>query len=297
MKNIIVEIFDQEFSEIILSVSEIAGFGSVNRVFEIHGTRGEYIIRLNTDEKKLEYQKENWCISKIRDLGIPTPKVLSYGLVKNSSFMVQEKVSGINGVKCNRRDKIKIWEKLGNYAKIFQQVKRIEENEVEENEFHKSWKSRLEYNLGELNEEDSLVKKKIFSAVEHKKIRTVLSSIESIDFNVGLVHGDLCPRNVISNGDLIYLLDWGTAEINVVPHTEIGVLLLSREASSVELNYFLKGLGLTPNKYMAIDHELKILNLLHRLDKYRWAEGQGISNTEEYTEKIKKTFDQINKKC
>ena len=297
MKNIIVEIFDQEFSEIILSVSEIAGFGSVNRVFEIHGTRGEYIIRLNTDEKKLEYQKENWCISKIRDLGIPTPKVLSYGLVKNSSFMVQEKVSGINGVKCNRRDKIKIWEKLGNYAKIFQQVKRIEENEVEENEFHKSWKSRLEYNLGELNEEDSLVKKKIFSAVEHKKIRTVLSSIESIDFNVGLVHGDLCPRNVISNGDLIYLLDWGTAEINVVPHTEIGVLLLSREASSVELNYFLKGLGLTPNKYMAIDHELKILNLLHRLDKYRWTEGQGISNTEEYTEKIKKTFDQINKKC
>ncbi len=297
MKNIIVEIFDQEFSETILSVSEIAGFGSVNRVFEIHGTRGEYIIRLNTDEKKLEYQKENWCISKIRDLGIPTPKVLSYGLVKNSSFMVQEKVSGINGVKCNRRDKIKIWEKLGNYAKIFQQVKRIEENEVEENEFHKSWKSRLEYNLGELNEEDSLVKKKIFSAVEHKKIRTVLSSIESIDFNVGLVHGDLCPRNVISNGDLIYLLDWGTAEINVVPHTEIGVLLLSGEASSVELNHFLKGLGLTPNKYMAIEHELKILNLLQRLDKYRWAEGKGISSIKEYEEKIKKTFDEINKKC
>ena len=297
MKNIIVEILDQELSETILSVNEITGLGSVNRVFEIHGRKGEYIIRLNTNEKKLEYQKENWCISKTKDLGIPTPTVLSLGLVKNISFMVQKKVIGINGVKCNRTDKIKIWEKLGNYAKIYQQVKRIEENEVEENEFHKSWKSRLEYNLRELNEEDSLVKKKIFNAVEHKKIRTALSSIESIDFNVGLVHGDLCPRNVIINGDLIYLLDWGTAEINVVPHTEIGVLLLSEEASSVELNYFLKGLGLTPNKYMALEHELKILNLLHRLDKYRWAEGQGISSIEDYTEKIKKTFDDINKKC
>lgn len=43
------------------------------------------------------------------------------------------------------------------------------------------------------------------------------------------------------------------------------------------------------------ENELKILNLLHRLDKYRWAEGQGISSIQEYTEKIKKTFDGINK--
>ncbi|HRR07691.1 MAG TPA: aminoglycoside phosphotransferase family protein [Rhodothermales bacterium] len=296
MKNLIIEIFDQEFSETILSISEITGLGSVNRVFEIHGRRGEYIIRLNTNEKKLEYQKENWCISKIRDLGIPTPKVLSFGLVKNISFMVQEKVKGINGVKCNRTKRKEIWRNLGKYAKIFQQVKRIEENEVEENEFHKNWKSCLEYNIAELNEEDSLVKKKIFSITEHTKIRMALSSIASIDFKVGLVHGDLCPRNVIINDDIIYLLDWGTAEINVVPHTEIGILLLSEEASKVDINYFLKGLGLPPNKYMAIEHELKILNLLHRLDKYRWAEGHGISSIEGYTEKIKKAFDQINKK-
>lgn len=295
MENIIIEVFSQEFSETILSVSEITGLGSVNRVFEIRGKRGEYIIRLNTDEKKLEYQKENWCISKIKDLGIPAPKVLSFGLVENITFMVQEKVNGINGVKCSLTEKRKIWEKLGNYAGIFQQVKRIEEKEVEENEFHKSWNSRLEYNLGELNEEDSLVKKKIFTAVEHNKMRMALSSIEAMDFKVGLVHGDLCPRNVIVNGDIIYLLDWGTAGINVVPHTEIGVLLLSEEASSIEIKYFLNGLGLTPDKYMAMEHELKILNLLHRLDKYRWAEGQGISNIEDYTDKIKKTFDEVNK--
>ncbi len=295
MKNIIIEIFSREFSETISSVSEITGLGSVNRVFEIHGRRGEYIIRLNTDEKKLEYLKENWCLSKIRELGISTPEVLSFGLIENFSFMVQEKVDGINGVNCSIAEKRKIWKKLGNYAKIYQQITSIEEKEVEENEFHKSWKSRLAYNLGELNEEDSLLKKKIFSTVEHKKIRMALSSIELMDFNVGLVHGDLCPRNVILNGDTIYLLDWGTAEINVVPHTEIGILLVSEEASRDEIKYFLKGLGLTRNNYLAIESELKILNLLHRLDKYRWAEGQGISSFEDYTEKIKKTFDRINK--
>lgn len=297
MKNLIFEIFSQEFSETILSLSEITGLGSVNKVFEIQGKKGEYIIRLNSDEKRLEYQKENWCISKIKELGIPTAKVLSLGLAENISFMVQEKVNGINGVKCNAPQKRKIWEKLGNYAKTYQQVKRIEENEVEENEFHKSWKNRLEYNLEQLNEEDSLLKKKIFTAIEHKKISTLLANIESIDFNTGLVHGDLCPRNVIVNGDIIYLLDWGTAEINVVPHSEIGILLLSEEASNVQIRYFLKGLGLNSQDYRTMEYELNILNLLHRLDKYRWAEGQGFASIGEYTEKIKKTLDVINKKC
>lgn len=119
MKNLIFEIFSQEFSETILSLSEITGLGSVNKVFEIQGKKGEYIIRLNADEKRLEYQKENWCISKIKELGIPTAKVLSLGLAENISFMVQEKVNGINGVKCNATQKRKIWEKLGNYAKIY----------------------------------------------------------------------------------------------------------------------------------------------------------------------------------
>lgn len=148
-----------------------------------------------------------------------------------------------------------------------------------------------------MNEEDSLLKKKIFTAIEHKKISTLLANIESIDFNTGLVHGDLCPRNVIVNGDIIYLLDWGTAEINVVPHSEIGILLLSEEASNVQIRYFLKGLGLNSQDYRTMEYELNILNLLHRLDKYRWAEGQGIASIGEYTEKIKKTLDVINKKC
>jgi tRNA A-37 threonylcarbamoyl transferase component Bud32 len=297
MKNLIHEIFSREFSEIILSVNEIKGLGSVNSVFEVHGRRGEYIIRLNTEEKRLEYKKEHWCISSVGELGIPTPKVLSIGMLENFSFMVQEKVNGINGINYPLAKRRKIWEKLGSYVAIFQQIKRIEDEEVEENEFHKNWKSRLRYNLSELNEEDSLLKMKVFSKVEHKEIRIALSSFESIDFNVGLVHGDLCPRNVIVNGDIIYLLDWGTAEINVIPHTEIGILLLSEEASSVEIKYFLKGLGLTPDKYMEIENELKTLNLLHRLDKYRWAEGQGISSIEDYTKKIKKAFVEINKKC
>jgi tRNA A-37 threonylcarbamoyl transferase component Bud32 len=296
MKDLIHEIFSREFSEIILSVNEIKGLGSVNSVFEVHGRKGKYIIRLNTEEKRLEYKKEHWCISSVRELGIPTPKVLSIGMLENFSFMVQEKVNGINGINYPLTKRRKIWEKLGSYVAIFQQIERIEDEEVEKNEFHKNWKSRLRYNLNELNEEDSLLKMKVFSKVEHKAIRIALSSFESIDFNVGLVHGDLCPRNVIINGDIIYLLDWGTAEINVIPHTEIGILLLSEEASSVEIKYFLKGLGLTPNKYMEIENELKTLNLLHRLDKYRWAEGQGISSIEDYSKKVRITFDNMNKK-
>lgn len=294
MKNLIIDIFRQEFSETVLAVNEIIGLGSVNSVFEVQGTKRAYIIRLNTDGKRLEYQKEHWCISKTRELGIPTPKVLGIGSVENTIFMVQEKINGINGIKCNQTEKRKIWEKLGNYAAVFQQVKRIEDKDVEENEFHKDWKGRLEYNLRELNEEDSLLKNKIFSATEHNKMSMALSSIESINFDTGLIHGDLCPRNVIVNGETVYLLDWGTAEINVVPHTELGITLLSEEASSIQCKYFMKGLGLTPKKYKSIEQELKVLNLLHHLDKYRWAEGQGMTVFDDFIKKIKKAFVEIN---
>ena len=49
-----------------------------------------------------------------------------------------------------------------------------------------------------------------------------------------MVHGNLCPRNVILSNKEVYLLDWGTAEINVLPHHEIGLVMLAGEASTAE---------------------------------------------------------------
>jgi serine/threonine-protein kinase RIO1 len=111
---------------------------------------------------------------------------------------------------------------------------------------------------------------------------------------MGLVHGDLCPRNVIVNKQDIYLLDWGTAEINIVPHNEIGQLLMSDEVSKAEFKVFLNGMGISNDEFKSMEEEINVLNFLHQLDIYRWAEGQGISKINDYPLKVKNTFDRLN---
>ena len=293
MKKIIQEIFQKELKEEIHSINKIDGLGSVNSVFDIKGNKGEYILRLNDSEKEIEYKKEKWCLDEVLKLGIPSPKVIKMGFQDNISFMILEKISGNNGSFCQEEEKEIIWKKLGTYASKYHDIQRIKDKEVEENEFHKNWKARLEYNMLELNENDGLLKNKVINKEEQEKIKEALSNLRNKEFKVGLVHGDLSPRNVIWSSDDVYLLDWGTSEINVVPHVEIGILLMSKEASEKEFKLFINGLGLSVLDYKKIEKEIRILNLLHRLDKYRWAEEYDVENIKDYEIKIRETFNKI----
>ncbi|MFK7949064.1 MAG: aminoglycoside phosphotransferase family protein [Saprospiraceae bacterium] len=287
MKATIPQIIQTELNDSVEAIQKIVGFGIVNQVFQVKGKKRDYVIRLNEEAaKKIEYQKENWCIQKVANLGIPSPEMLGIGLWNDISFMIQNKIEGQNGQLCTTTEKLKIWEDLGRYASKFHQVKRIEVTAVEENEFHKNWQSKLQYNLNELNEKDSLLDHKILTQVEHNSITAILSTLKNKVFQVGLVHGDLCPRNVIWNEEITYLLDWGTAEINIVPHNEIGLILMSKEASNIEFQAFLDGLGMSDSNYKTIKKDIQILNLLHLLDKYRWAESYDVEHLDEFGQKV-----------
>ena len=287
-------IIHKELREEIDSIQEIIGLGQVNRVYEIKGKRKDYIIRLNEDlGKEIEYEKEKWCLNEMNKLGVMSPEVIKLGKDNDLIYMIQEKINGINGKLGNQEEKIGIWYKLGVYVKQYQKVKRIKVKQFEENEFHDNWESRLKYNINELDEEDSLLKNNILSKEEQKKSITKLLELKGKGLKEGLVHGDLCPRNVILSKEGVYLLDWGTAEINVVPHHEIGLVMMSNEANEKEFVNFLKGLGITKIEYQKMEEEILKLNFLHRLDKYRWAESYDKVQIEEYGIKIREAFEKI----
>lgn len=294
MKNILTQIIREKLGPAPFTLYEIKGLGSVNRVFSVKIKNEEYIIRINEEKDKLiEYKKESWCIGEVKKLGIPVPKVYEVGVCENFPFMIQDKVSGINGKQTDANKKMQIWERLGNYAAIYQQIEQIEDKEVQKSLFHKDWNSRLQYNLEELNDNDSLLANHTFSKKEQQKAKSILLKLQSKDFKSGLVHGDLCPRNVMVKDESIHLLDWGTAEINVVPHIEIGLLLMSKEVSPLEIQLFLKGLGMTMPHFLKIEAEIKMLNFLHRLDLYRWAEGQVNINLKEFMTQVQLTYKEI----
>lgn len=293
MKKLLKELLQKNLSEEIISIKEITDLGIVNRVFDVEGEKGDYIIRINASSNYLEYKKEVWCLNKIFELGILTANVLAHGVMGEHCYMIQEKIPGINGKLAKQDDQANIWRTLGRYAAKFHKVNRIKEEEVENAEFHENWFSRLTYNIKELNKEDRLLKDGTLNELEHVRAIKSLKRLLLKKYETGLVHGDLCPRNVIINENEVSLIDWGTAEINIVPHNEIGVLIMSQEASELEFSLFLEGLGVAENIYKTMEEDIKLINFLHCLDKYRWAEGWDLENINSYSIKVRETFNEL----
>ena len=294
MESIIHQIM-HSYGESVAAYQEMVGLGSVNRIFEVVGTKGHYIIRLNADPKKsLEYKKEKWCIEKVKSIGIPSPEILKLGEINQIPYMIQSKLYGENGKSCSPTEKREIWKTLGEYARSYHQIAQIEDADVNKQLFHKSWKDRLKYNLKELNQADSLLKNGILTNEEHKKAKSELAKLIGKPFKSGLIHGDLCPRNTIWNQQTMYLLDWGTAEINIIPHIELGIIMTSGEATKEEIALFKNGYNISDAAYPQLDSEICMLNLLHRLDKYRWAEGHVPHLIERYEQKVRETFQALN---
>ncbi|MEO0468599.1 MAG: aminoglycoside phosphotransferase family protein [Bacteroidota bacterium] len=288
MKNIIPYILQEEFDDQLQSFHRIEGLGLVNEVYRVQGENGRYVFRFNEPYKLIEYKKEVSCLSQVAKLGVPSPRAVYLGQIGEILCMVQEALPGENGSRIPKDQQTEIWRKLGAYAARFHQIPRIEDAQVEAAEFHADWKARLQYNLAELHDEDSLLQ--FLAPEEHRAIKAALTSLLEKDFQSGLVHGDLCPRNVLVDGAAVYLLDWGTAEINVVPHIELGILQRSGEATETDFQLFLDAYGMSREAFAAIEPDIRLLYLLHRLDKYRWAEGQEDEDWADFAEKVRESM-------
>ncbi len=291
MKEEINKLIKNTLGEEPLKISEIENFGSVNNVFDIICQSNNYIVRFNKDEnKRLEFLKEEWCIKNVKKLGILVPEILHNGVHNGNPFMIQEKIMGFNGALGDKNEKLKIWKTLGEYSLKYNRIKKIEIPELISSEFHKNWRSKLDYNIEQLSLDDSLLKNNAFTLRQHNDMKKALISLRDRAYEIGLTHGDLTPRNVIVNESSIYLLDWGTAEINIVPHSEIGIILIEGEANKYEFKSFLEGMNIGEKEFRETELEIRILNILHRLDKYRWASGYDREHIERYVDKIKQEY-------
>lgn len=294
MKDKVYEILEVQLGKKVESVSEIVGLGSVNKVYYTKCKDGDFIVRINPDlGKKFEFFKEKWCIEKAKTLNIPSPKVVKVGIIHDLPYMVLDKIEGLNGSKCSREEKIIIWESLGRYARKLHAIKEIDKLEIETDEFHSNWSSKLDYNISQLSPNDSLIKRQVLSKKEHENSIVILKKLKKLNFNHGLIHGDLCPRNVIFKNNNIYLLDWGSSKIDIVPHSELGIVQTDNKLSDLEYTAFLSGLGLNKHYYEKIKMEISEINFLNNLDLYRWAQGSNFLEIDNYSQKLRLAYDKM----
>ncbi|WP_028550302.1 aminoglycoside phosphotransferase family protein [Paenibacillus sp. UNC451MF] len=262
---------------------QIVGKGTVNKVCVVETESRKVVVRMNDSSTFPSFIKEKWCIEQAAAVGIPGPRVLSIGLVNETAYMIQSFIDGDNGLDSTIR-KSYVWKQLGEYAKLIHsiQVKGYGENLIDpvrgvfQSPSHPgsdgSWEGYVQYNIHSLTEYDRLIELGVITQKESQRVRKLFENLKKETFRFGLNHGDISLKNtIVSQAGQVILLDWGSAEVSVVPHGDIIQMIqcqiLNERPNVDELKTFLDGYGISEKELTALKHLL----LLRAFDKLRWA--------------------------
>jgi aminoglycoside phosphotransferase (APT) family kinase protein len=261
------------------SIAPICGKGSVNLIFAVHARKAALVVRMSKPEDAerglLFYEKEAWCLAQAAAVGIPGPQVLEIGRWGGRPYMLQTLVAGVNG-EDSGWEEARIWHVLGQYAR---RIHAIALDGFGESlpDFHKGnaqaeWRSYVDYNLRSLASDDELLHLNVYRPEQAEAIRQVFQTLRETPVRIGLNHYDLAIRNTMvdANGQ-VSLLDWGSAEAQLVPHYDLLEILRRLDPSDARFHAFLEGYGLDEAEFAALLPEVRSLALLKAFDLTRWA--------------------------
>lgn len=292
---ITIEIANEYIDENVLEVVQITEKGTVNNTYIFITSENKYIVRIDPNETTINrFQKEKWCMSQAKQIGIPTPIVYKIGIKNNHPYMVMSYISGTDGSDLARNEQKIVWQKLGQYSRKIHDIKIIwyGENMTSPGVFDWDWNKFIEYNINSLNENDKLISLKIIEPTQSKILRNIFERIKNSSFRFGLIHNDLSLNNtrIDENGN-VYLLDWGSAEVNIVPHIDIiEITQSSLEDNSEYFETFLENYGISRNEYKTLKPNISALKLLQCIDKLRWAIDKRPELIKEKAEIFKNVF-------
>lgn len=280
------------------------GEGSNNKNYLARTKGREIVVKLSAAHKEYkaldDYQKEKWCIEKSSERGVLGPTVLDLGRTYGRAYMIETFVPGINGKKV--KDKLGIYRGLGKYAKRIHSITASGFGETLKNSkkgiFKDSLKKYLDYNIKSLTDNDKLLDLKVITKEQSRNVKKIFQHLKKQKFTFGLNHGDLSPANtLVDKSGKIALLDWGCAEIHIVPHFELMYLLRSQiekgSPTVEELNEFLKGYGMSQRKFVALRGEILNLMLLDSFDRLRWAIDRKPAKIKEFSKRVKRVLNVV----
>lgn len=275
-KEIVSAIVRDYAKEDVLEIKQIKNKGKVNDTYVLTTSSFKYVVRIDPSETTVDrFQKEAWCMGETQKLGVFGAKVLGLGITESHPYMLLSYLDGIDGDEIEKDKQIVIWARLGEYARKIHsvQVTGYGEKMIAAGTFDGSWEQFLDYNISGLKADDKLLALHIITQEQSKILSEVFFKLKNTKFTFGLIHHDLSLKNTrVSQDGTVYLLDWGSAEVNIVPHMDIGEILdSSLEESSSEFDLFLKNYKISKGKFNEIRLDIERLRLLSCTDKLRWA--------------------------
>ncbi len=264
-------------------VTPLVGLGAVNLILFVKTSGAEVVVRLNKPENDAaktrgEYEKERWCLDRASAAGIPGPTVLAIGEHSGRAFMLQDRVPGVNG-KQSAMAPAELFRVLGRYARMIHALPVTGFGDsvaaFENGDAQRGWRRFVDYNLGQLTDRDPLLALDVYAPNQQGAIRMAFTWLRNRPLRVGLNHGDLARRNtIVDRSGSVYLLDWGCAEMHIVPHYDLNALLRWYQPDNANLRSFIDGYGIAGDEWARLLPELNALALLKAFDLTRWAIGR-----------------------
>jgi fructosamine-3-kinase len=290
------QIVENFTGEKIVDSRQILGRSDVNDIYALATVNNKYILRVDRNKNTLDrFRKEVWCVGQARQVGIPVADIVAVDLVDGYPYMLMHQVEGINGDESPGQDKI--WRALGGYARKIHAipVQGYGDRMSAPGVFDDSWQRFLDYNLSSLTAGDQLLERGFITSAQSARLKKIFLNLQQTKFNFGLTHYDLCPRNTVVAADGVYLLDWGSAQVGVIPHLDIAEILdSSLNDQSPEFKLFLENYGLPYEDYETMKPQIRDLNLLVHVDKLRWALDRAPGRVEHYASEVEKKLEKLN---
>jgi fructosamine-3-kinase len=286
----------EEIDKNIHNIRQIVGHGAVNKVFIVDTESQKLVVRVNDNRGFDEFIKEEWCIGQAALRGVPSPRVIKLGRGDYYSYMVETFLEGDDGSHAPIDSRI-LWKEIGKLARVIHTIPvsglGLHSSELmpsEQNTSRETWGKYVKYNIDSLTREDTLLEIGALTWYQSSIISHMFQKLLHKQFSFGLVHGDLSLKNIMVSQDRkISILDWGSAEAQIVPHHELGEILKTNlDVDSEDFRSFLEGYGLVEEGFQEIREDLYTLMLLRSIDKLRWALDKHVEDVSRFVTTVKK---------
>lgn len=278
-------------NEPLVAVKPVVGKGRVNKVFIVEAVNQKVVIRMGDRGEALdEYKKEQWCIEHVGARGVAVPSVISVGQFEGNAYIIQSYIAGDEGRDSPAR-KLSIWRQLGKYARLIHSTHVSgfgrSLSEITGGDARKSWLRYVEHNIESLTENDPLIKLKVLTQLQSKRVRHLFAGLRGREFTFGLNHGDISLVNtIVDKRGRPHLLDWGSAEAGVVPHHDLIEILkmnmLEGDPDDAQILAFLDGYGISPAEFKRMMPELESVMLLKAFGDLRGAIDRNVEELERF---------------
>ncbi|MFC8730892.1 phosphotransferase family protein [Luteimicrobium sp. NPDC057192] len=257
--------------------------GNENHAVRVRSDGADVVVRFTRDAARRgddPFDVEAWCADAAARVGIRTAPVVARTHVDGVSVLVVEHVAGVP----TAADDLAGWRAVGTVAA---QLARVPTDDAPDGIFSRfgrdldaSWAAHLAYNLGALGPDDPLPGLGVYDPADRGRLRDVVASVHDLGLRQGLVHGDLCHRNLVTAPDGGYVvLDWGCAQAGPTPWADLEVVRrwhvtddeetpVSAVAWAEVLSAVLEETGTAPDEAA---RAVSSLAVLHALDVVRWA--------------------------